>query len=744
MMAENRPRILLFVLSGVILLRVVLGGWIGISAPSHDRNCFQVGIGGVAHTSPWRERTTLAATPETTQVVDTTRVVPPDIAEDSTEDSAFDVLAGNIGLCLYKSDLKRDDGFDGASTGWTSWVDGESALRLKLCIDALELASCIRNPEQDMAMAAEDIGKRDEAIRWIRWIKASPSPVIVELSPELRQSVSGTLTDKMLGHIDSTREEFLNRIGCRLIVLPSGAPLKYPLRAPPGAMIYGTLLLGGVSRFRMIGSAASNRPRRKAGARTLIANPNERTPSWLQYGGPERSYEAIDAGPCAFLEVLILPKGLSLPLLLPMYDSSNNPNGNGTISTTTSPVEPIEEMTIGQMKWNVHHMFDLVSAQETKKDIKEDDSTTIDSEKEDFDESLLTTGQGYLDYLESSFTASVGGLQPQIDSIIRRVLDGRAIGSTTEAIDGNTTLATSSADNIRRQEMESLLELGLQPVRGLLLYGLPGTGKTLVAREISKVLKARPPKIVAAPELLDRWVGGSEKLVRELFQDAQDELRACDGDPTKSALHVIVIDEIDAVFRKRTAVSEDSGEITRASTVNQILTKLDGVHSIPNVLLIGMTNRRELLDEALLRPGRLEVQIEIPLPGQEGRREILNIHFEALRRRGLLSQSLCNAIDGRYSQDDVTDDNQSGLVAWISKLPFRTSQSDRPYLWHRRIRDLASDRWTGGFSGADIAGLTRAAGSLALARARKQDGGGLENLLITLEDVAQALEEIKQ
>jgi len=97
-------------------------------------------------------------------------------------------------------------------------------------------------------------------------------------------------------------------------------------------------------------------------------------------------------------------------------------------------------------------------------------------------------------------------------------------------------------------------------------------------------------------------VGGNEKLVRGLFIEAEAELAACGGDVGKSALHVIVIDEIDAVFRRR-SVAEDSGEATRSSVVNQILAKLDGVNSLPNVLLIGMTNRPELLDDALLRPG---------------------------------------------------------------------------------------------------------------------------------------------
>lgn len=95
-------------------------------------------------------------------------------------------------------------------------------------------------------------------------------------------------------------------------------------------------------------------------------------------------------------------------------------------------------------------------------------------------------------------------------------------------------------------------------------------------REIARLLTSVPPKIVSASDLLDRWVGGSERLVRELFKDAEDELKMCqmaaDGDDDNaflnSALHVIVIDEIDGVFRKRMD-SDDSGTITRNSIVNQ-------------------------------------------------------------------------------------------------------------------------------------------------------------------------------
>lgn len=327
--------------------------------------------------------------------------------------------------------------------------------------------------------------------------------------------------------------------------------------------------------------------------------------------------------------------------------------------------------------------------------------------------------------------------------------------------------------------MSNLFVFGFDLVRNLITHSFSGTGKTLLARQIARALRAREPKIFSAPELLDRWVGGSEKLVRSLFAEAEAELAACNGDATKSALHVVVLDEIDAVFRRRSA-GEDSGEQTRASVVNQILSKLDGVNAIDNVLMIGMTNRRELLDEALLRPGRLEVQIEVPLPDKEGRREILQIHFRALRHKGRLTMPLCCAIDG------------VPLTAVASKSPFEVKSNDeffagsspkerkrdkfkrglsKVFSYVRPSYDLAAE--TEGFSGADIAGLVRSvgtwtrrslmetltidykvltiaishymhfqAGSLALSRARK-DGSGIEGLMITLEDAKRALEEVK-
>jgi vesicle-fusing ATPase len=157
-----------------------------------------------------------------------------------------------------------------------------------------------------------------------------------------------------------------------------------------------------------------------------------------------------------------------------------------------------------------------------------------------------------------------------------------------------------------------------------------------------------------------------------------------------------------------------------------------------------MTNRRELLDEALLRPGRLEVQIEIPLPDKEGRREILQIHFDALRKKGRLSKPLCYAIDGvaNYDVTSVVDNREERRTSGRKRDAVKRVLNRIAPSVLNPAYDLAADYATGGFSGADIAGLVRCAGSLALARARR-DGFGVDGLLITLDDTKEALREVK-
>uniref|UniRef100_UPI0037E825A5 vesicle-fusing ATPase-like n=1 Tax=Semicossyphus pulcher TaxID=241346 RepID=UPI0037E825A5 len=178
-------------------------------------------------------------------------------------------------------------------------------------------------------------------------------------------------------------------------------------------------------------------------------------------------------------------------------------------------------------------------------------------------------------------------------------------------------------------------QMGCKHVKGILLYGPPGCGKTLMARQIGKMLKAREPKIVNGPEILNKYVGESEANVRKLFADAEDEQKRLGAN---SGLHIIIFDEIDAICKQRGSMAGSTG--VHDTVVNQLLSKIDGVEQLNNILVIGMTNRPDLIDEALLRPGRLEVKMEIGLPDEKGRIQILNIHTAKMRQYELLASDV--------------------------------------------------------------------------------------------------------
>ena len=178
-------------------------------------------------------------------------------------------------------------------------------------------------------------------------------------------------------------------------------------------------------------------------------------------------------------------------------------------------------------------------------------------------------------------------------------------------------------------------KLGIKHVKGVLLYGPPGTGKTLIARKIGEVLNCRTPKIVNGPEVFNKFVGGTEENVRKLFEEAEQEQQA-KGE--QSGLHLIIFDEFDAICKQRGAVRDSTG--VNDNVVNQLLSKIDGVSSLNNVLLIGMTNRKDLLDEAILRPGRFEVHVEIGLPTEDGRVEIFRIHTKGMRDNNSISSDV--------------------------------------------------------------------------------------------------------
>ncbi len=205
----------------------------------------------------------------------------------------------------------------------------------------------------------------------------------------------------------------------------------------------------------------------------------------------------------------------------------------------------------------------------------------------------------------------IGGLDKQFEIIFRRAFASRIVPE------------------------KILKDLGINHVRGILLYGPPGSGKTLIARQIGKILNCEDPKIVNGPSLLGKYVGESEENVRKLFEDAIK-------DKTGKKLHLIICDEFDALGKKRGMSSSDSGVSDKV--VNQFLTMIDGPESLNNILLICMTNRKDLIDDALVRPGRLEVQIEIGLPDEKGRRDILSIHTNKMSSAGYLENVDLNQI----------------------------------------------------------------------------------------------------
>jgi transitional endoplasmic reticulum ATPase len=154
--------------------------------------------------------------------------------------------------------------------------------------------------------------------------------------------------------------------------------------------------------------------------------------------------------------------------------------------------------------------------------------------------------------------------------------------------------------------------VGVETPKGILLHGPPGTGKTLIAKALAKMTESNFISI-KGPELLSKWVGESEKGVREIFRKAR-QASPC----------IIFLDEVDALVPRRGSGGSES-HVTE-SVVSQILTEIDGLEELHDVLIVGATNRLDIVDEALLRPGRFDRIIEVPNPDSKGRKHIFEIH----------------------------------------------------------------------------------------------------------------------
>ncbi len=165
---------------------------------------------------------------------------------------------------------------------------------------------------------------------------------------------------------------------------------------------------------------------------------------------------------------------------------------------------------------------------------------------------------------------------------------------------------------------EMFKEVGIEPPKGVLLYGPPGTGKTLIAKAVAGETNATFIKLVAS-ELAQKFVGEGARIVREVFALAR-----------KKAPSIILIDEIDAIAGKRMEVGT-SGEREINRTLTQLLAELDGFDPLDRVKVIATTNRLDVIDPALLRPGRFDRIIEVPPPDYRGRVEIFRIHTRRMK-----------------------------------------------------------------------------------------------------------------
>ena len=185
---------------------------------------------------------------------------------------------------------------------------------------------------------------------------------------------------------------------------------------------------------------------------------------------------------------------------------------------------------------------------------------------------------------------------------------------------------------------EVFKRMGIKAPRGILLYGPPGTGKTLLAKAIANESKANFISI-KGPEVLSKWVGESEKAVRELFKKARQVA------PT-----IVLLDEIDSIAPRRGAYS---GSHVTESVVNQLLTSIDGLESMEGVVVIGATNKPDMLDPALLRPGRFDRLLLTPAPDKKSRIAIFGIHTKRIPlARDISLEKLAEETEG-YSGADI-------------------------------------------------------------------------------------------
>jgi transitional endoplasmic reticulum ATPase len=219
------------------------------------------------------------------------------------------------------------------------------------------------------------------------------------------------------------------------------------------------------------------------------------------------------------------------------------------------------------------------------------------------------------------------------------------IGGLTEV---KEELAEAIEWPLKHADLFSIADV--KPPKGLLLYGPPGTGKTMIAKAVATTSEANFIS-VKGPELLSKWVGESEKGVREIFRKAR-----------QAAPCIVFFDELDAVAPRRGRSKGDAHVTERV--ISQMLTEMDGLEDLKGVVVIGATNRPDIIDEALLRPGRFDRILEVPFPDKDAIKEILKIHTKKKPLDSAVNlDSLVELTDGYTGADIAAIVNAAAMSA---------------------------------------------------------------------------------
>jgi len=283
---------------------------------------------------------------------------------------------------------------------------------------------------------------------------------------------------------------------------------------------------------------------------------------------------------------------------------------------------------------------------------------------------------------------------------------------------------------------ELFKEHRLTPPKGILLYGPPGCGKTMIAKAVANSISRKMRHLsgkdvrsyflhVKGPELLNKYVGESERYIREVFAKARDKAAA--GNPV-----VVFFDEMDALFRTRgSGISSD----IESTIVPQFLAEIDGVEKLKNVIVIGASNRQDLIDPAVLRTGRLDVKVKIPRPNKQGARDIFSRYLtddlpfakeeldrHAQDRQAVVSRLLDLTVEAMYA---TTEDNK------FLEVTYANGEKDLLY-----FKDFSS--------GALIEGVVSRAKKYAVKRAIDTGEKGLkeEDLMCAIRDEFKAHEDL--